>query len=129
MTAWRDRWRRTLSRESGTVFKDWGGRIPIALVYPNTYYVGMSSLGFQTLYALLNSHDGIVCERFFWEKRAREPLSLESQRPLSDFAAVAFSISYELDYFNVVAILKAAGLPLFAAERSDPGNTRDEHPR
>ncbi|MDY6916668.1 MAG: radical SAM protein [Chloroflexota bacterium] len=120
MTAWRDDWRGRLSRESGTVFKDWGGRIPIALVYPNTYHVGMSSLGFQTLYAILNAHDSIVCERFFWERRAGEPLSLESQRPLSDFAVLAFSISYELDYFNVVAILKAAGLPLLAADRSDP---------
>jgi len=110
--------RRRLAREQGTIFKDWGGRIPIALIYPNSYYVGMSNLGFQTIYGLLNSYDNIVCERFFSEEKTKEPLSLESQRPLGDFALVAFSISYELDYFNVVNTLKSSGIPLFATDRN-----------
>jgi radical SAM superfamily enzyme YgiQ (UPF0313 family) len=111
--------RRRLSREQGTVVKDWGGRLPIALVYPNSYYLGMSNLGIHALYKLLNSHDNVVAERAFWEEEdSRLPvLSLESQRPLSDFAIIAFSISYELDYFNVTRILKASGIPLYAAER------------
>jgi len=109
--------RRRLSREQGTIIKDWGGRIPIALVYPNSYYLGMSNLGVHALYSLLNSYDNVVCERAFWE--AEGPISLESQRPLSDFAAVVFSISYELDYFNVVSILKAGGIPLYAADRDE----------
>ena len=117
---WEDikRAKRRLAREQGAIFKDWGGRIPIALIYPNSYYVGMSNLGFQTIYGLLNSYDNIVCERFFSEEKTKEPLSLESQRPLGDFAVVAFSISYELDYFNVVEILKSSGIPLFAADRN-----------
>ncbi len=110
-----------LSREKGTIFKDWGGRIPIALIYPNSYYIGMSNLGIHAIYSLLNSYQNIVCERAFWDKKEKaEPittLSLESQRPLSDFAVLAFSISYELDYFNVVHILKASGIPLYAADR------------
>jgi len=113
--------RRRLSREQGTIIKDWGGRIPIALVYPNSYYIGMSNLGVHVLYSLLNSYNKVVCERAFWEvenRAHRSPaLCLESQRPLSDFAVVAFSISYELDYFNVVQILKASGIPLYAADR------------
>ena len=109
--------RRRLAKEQGTIFKDWGGRIPIALIYPNSYYLGMSNLGFQTIYRLLNSYNKIVCERFFWEEKAKQPLSLESQRPLLDFAVVAFSISYELDYFNVVNTLKSGGIPLFATDR------------
>jgi len=92
--------RRQLSREQGTVIKDWGGKIPIALIYPNSYYLGMSNLG-------------------FWEKGSRRILSVESQRPLSDFAVLAFTISYELDYFNVVSILKASGIPLYAADRDE----------
>jgi len=107
--------RRRLSREQGTIVKDWGGRTPIALVYPNSYYLGMSNLGVHALYSLLNSYDNIVCERVFWE--ADNPISLESQRPLADFAAALFSISYELDYFNVVSILKASGIPLYAQDR------------
>jgi radical SAM superfamily enzyme YgiQ (UPF0313 family) len=109
--------RRRLSREQGTVIKDWGGKIPIALVYANSYYLGMSNLGVHAVYSLLNGYDNIVCERVFWEGEG--PISLESQRPLADFAAVVFSISYELDYFNVVSILRASGLPLYAKERNE----------
>ncbi len=110
-----------LSREQGTIIKDWGGRIPVALIYPNSYYLGMSNLGLHAIYRLLNSYSQVVCERAFWEKDNRDKklpaLSLESQRPLSDFAILAFSISYELDYFNVVQILKASGIPMYAADR------------
>ncbi len=115
--------RQRLSREQGTIIKDWGGRLPIALIYPNSYYVGMSNLGIHTIYSLLNSYNGIVCERAFWERENRAqqipPLCLESQRPLSDFAVLAFSITYELDYFNVVSILNASGIPLYAADRDE----------
>ena len=115
--------RQRLSREQGTIIKDWGGRLPIALIYPNSYYVGMSNLGIHTIYSLLNSYNGIVCERAFWERENRAqqipPLCLESQRPLSDFAVLTFSITYELDYFNVVSILNASGIPLYAADRDE----------
>ncbi len=107
--------RRRLSREQGAIFKDWGGRIPIALIYPSSYRVGMSNLGVHAIYALLNSYPQIVCERFFYGQE----VSLESQRPLQDFAVLAFSVSYELDYFNVVQMLKTSGIPLFAAERDE----------
>ncbi|MFC2001814.1 radical SAM protein [Chloroflexota bacterium] len=112
-----------LSREEGTIIKDWGGRLPIALIYPNSYYLGMSNLGIHTIYGLLNSYGNVVCERAFWEKESRDkklpPLSIESRRPLSDFAVLAFSVSYELDYFNVVQILKASGIPLYATDRDE----------
>ncbi|MFC1998026.1 radical SAM protein [Chloroflexota bacterium] len=117
-----------LEHEQGTVIKDWGGRIPIALVYPNSYYVGMSNLGFQAIYGLLNSYEGVVCERAFasWQhSRKRDPnqningLSLETRHDLSDFAVLAFSISYELDYFNVVRILEACGIPPLAKDRDE----------
>ncbi len=111
--------RQQLSREQGTIIKDWGGRLPIALIYPNAYYIGMSNLGVHAIYSLLNSYSEVVCERAFWENTAQKPLSLESQRPLSDFAVLAFSISYELDYFNVVQILRASGIPLYSADRDE----------
>jgi radical SAM superfamily enzyme YgiQ (UPF0313 family) len=118
-TAWNGvtKARQWLSREQGTIIKDWGGRIPIALIYPNSYYIGMSNLGLHAVYKLLNSYRGVVCERAFREKE--HILSIESQRPLSDFAILAFSITYELDYFNVVQVLKASGIPLYAADRDE----------
>jgi len=115
--------RRRLSREQGAIIKDWGGRIPIGLIYPNSYYVGMSSLGIHVIYSRLNSYSNVVCERAFWERDNQiqkiPPLSLESQRPLTDFAVLAFSITYEVDYLNVIQVLKASGIPLYAAERDD----------
>src|ERR671932_879185 len=135
--------RKRLSREEGTLRKDWGGRVPIALCYPNSYAVGMCNLGFQSVYALFNSARDFVCERVFaepvlvgsrsagredWtgddryriERRLQalgEPLSVESQRPLSDFLLVAFSLSFELDYFNVGDLLRRANIAPLAAER------------
>ncbi len=107
-------------REDGAIVKDWGGRLPVALIYPNTYYLGMSNLGVHAVYKLLNTNLRIVCERVFYDPSSRKPpLAIESGRPLTDFAVLAFSISYELDYFNVVNILKASGIPLFAKDRDE----------
>ena len=101
--------------EQEVVVKDWGGRLPVAIVYPNSYYVGMSNLGVHTLYRLLNDYREIVAERIFYGDSPA--LSIESRRPLGHFAALAFSVSYELDYFNVVSMLRQNGFPLYAAER------------
>ncbi|MBI2847613.1 MAG: radical SAM protein [Chloroflexi bacterium] len=110
--------RQRLSREMGTIIKDWGGRLPVAIVYPNTYYIGMSNLGIQAIYSLLNSQSRVVCERVFWE-HSDSALSIESQHPLADFAVLAFSVSYELDYFNIAPILKDSGIPIYAADREE----------
>jgi radical SAM superfamily enzyme YgiQ (UPF0313 family) len=137
--------RKRLGREQGTIRKDWGGRVPIALCYPNSYAVGMCNLGFQSVYSLFNSARDFVCERVFAEpvligsrsagrgdwtgddryriesrlQAVGEPLSVESQRPLSDFNVVAFSLSFELDYFNVGDMLRRAGIAPLAADRTD----------
>ena len=117
--------RQRLSRERGYVMKDWGGRIPVAIVYPNSYYIGMSNLGLQTVYSLFNAYPDFVCERAFSDppgRGARQPapvVSMESQRPLGDFAVVAFTLSYEFDYFHMVQALKGAGIPLWAEQRDD----------
>ena len=107
-----------LSHEEGAIVKDWGGRLPVALIYPNTYYLGMSNLGIHAVYSLINSNLKTVCERVFLDTTSKNaPAAIESGRPLTDFAVLAFSISYELDYFNVINMLKATGIPLFSAER------------
>ena len=108
-------------KEEGAVVKEWGGRLPIALTFPNSYYVGMSSLAFQLLYRWLNEEPDIVCERIFWQKggaAAGQPLqSIESGRPADDFDIWAFTISWEMDYFNVIEMLRQAGVPPLAQER------------
>ena len=100
----------------------------MCLVYPNTYRVGMSSLGFQTVYHLLNSDPAVMCERCFvpdkedLEDLARaggELLSYESQSPVQTFDVIAFSVSYELDYVNVPRILRLAKLPVRTGERGE----------
>lgn len=103
-----------MTSEKGAVYKDHGGKLAIALIYPNTYWVGMSNLGLHTLYRALNRHPGIVCERFFTD----QPRSVESGRPLSDFPVIAFSVSYELDWINVVRVLMDNKIELTAARRT-----------
>ncbi len=103
--------------EKGTYLKKWKDKYPIALVYPNTYAVGMSSLGFQLVYALLNERSESVCERFFLPEVDEPLLSLESGRPLPDFPLIFFSVSFEHDYLNLVKILLLGGIEPFAKSR------------
>ena len=114
-----------LAKESGYIIK--GGQFKFALTYPNFYRVGMSNLGIHIIYQLLNSRAEISCERFFLpdEKIATEIertnsslLSVETQTPLNNFNVVAFSISFEQDYFNVVKILKLGKVPVKASDRT-----------
>ena len=124
---YRDRARETLARETGYVRKPHGGRLRVALAFPNTYYVGMSSLGYQTVYRLFNQIDEVVCERVFLppKQELRDQvasgaplLTLESQTPVGEFDVFAFSVSFEWDYTNVVSMLRLAKLAPRAADRS-----------
>jgi radical SAM superfamily enzyme YgiQ (UPF0313 family) len=123
----RERARDILSREVGYVRKPHGGRLRVALAFPNTYFVGMSSLGFQTIYRLFNELDDVVCERVFLppKQELQQQLSdgsplltLESQTPVSQFDVLAFSVSFEWDYTNVVSMLRLARLPVRASARN-----------
>ncbi len=130
MVSWRliQKAKHILEKERGTVQKPWGGKKSICLVYPNTYHVGMSNLGFQTVYQCLNSEDDIVCERTFLPDsedlreyiNTRTPLfSLESQKPLSDFDIIAFSISFENDFLNILTLLDLAHIPIESRLRQE----------
>src|SRR4026208_654739 len=93
-----------LAKEIGYVKKPHGNRLRVALAFPNTYWVGMSNLGFQTVYQLFNAHEDVVCERIFLPPKqqlkeqlaAKAPLmTLESQSLARDFDVIAFSVSFE----------------------------------
>lgn len=117
-----------LSKETGTIYKEHGGKVRVCLVYPNSYYLGMSNLGVHTLYRILNSLPNCVCERVFLPSvedaeeydNSKTPLiSLETQTPVKDFDVVAFSISFEDDYFNLPLIFDLAEIPLNKKDRDE----------
>jgi len=82
----------------------------LAIAYANTYAVGMSSLGFLRVYELVHDHPAWTAERFFTNGSGM-PLSVESERALGDFRAIAFSVSFEQDYVGLVRMLDRAGIP------------------
>ena len=114
-----------LAAEHGTLRKD--AALRVALCYPSPYHVGMSSLGFQTIYREINLHEGAAAERAFLpdddaavaaHRDARAPIvTYESQRHLADHDALAFSVSYELELTGLFEMLELSGIPLHAAER------------
>jgi radical SAM family uncharacterized protein len=116
--------------EWNAVQKSWDdATVRMALAYPDTYEVGMSNLGLQILYDTVNRRSAALCERVFapWPDmedvmRAQGiPLyALESQRPLSTFDVIGFSLPYELNLTNVLNMLDLAGLPVRAEERQEP---------
>ena len=130
MQDWEQRTRAkdVLAREVGYVKKPHGGRLRVALCFPNTYFVGMSNLGFQTVYTLFNDQPDVVCERVFLPPkqelaslagRGARLVTLESQTPVADFDVLAFSVSFEWDYTNVVTLLRLCGLPPRAEARNE----------
>jgi radical SAM superfamily enzyme YgiQ (UPF0313 family) len=120
--------KRLLADERGTLYKPHGDLLKFALAFPNSYRLGMSNLGFQLVYRLLNERDDTVCERTFLPDPADEAehrashtplLSWESQRPIGEFDVLGFSVSFEMDYLNVLKMLELAGLPLLAEDRDE----------
>jgi radical SAM superfamily enzyme YgiQ (UPF0313 family) len=104
--------------EIGTYRKKWKDRIPVALLYPNTYAVAVSNLGYQLVYTLLNEQEQVVCERFVYPAQGEPLRSLESSRPLSDFPLVLGSVSFEHDFPRLAAMLAAGGIPPLAQDRT-----------
>ncbi|PIV02441.1 MAG: radical SAM protein [Syntrophobacterales bacterium CG03_land_8_20_14_0_80_58_14] len=116
-----------LAGEEGWSRKVWGETLSVCLAYPNLYRTGMSNLGFQAVYALINRHPASLCERVFLPEPGDEALyadgapliSIESQRPLADFDIIAFSLSFENDYPQVLRILEMAGIPVETTARGE----------
>jgi radical SAM family uncharacterized protein len=100
--------------------------LTVALAFPDTYAIGMSHLGLQILYHMLNSRDDVAAERVFapWidmedelRKRGLPLYSLETFTPLCDFDVVGFSMQYELCYTNFLNMLELGGIPVRTGER------------
>ncbi|HJZ68461.1 MAG TPA: radical SAM protein [Blastocatellia bacterium] len=124
-----DRYNKLRDSERGLISnKPRGLGLDIALAYPNTYYIGMSNLGFQAVYQLFNSYRDITCERVFTpdadieqelERTGSTLLSLESETPISEFDVLAISVSFETDYLNIPKLLRLSKIPLKSEDRND----------
>jgi radical SAM family uncharacterized protein len=108
------------------VYKQAAG-VSLALAYPNTYHVGMSNLGMQRIYSLLNRRPDTVCERVFlpdaddmeiYRGAGAALVTLEGRRPVRDVDILAFSVSFEQDYLNVLEMLRLAGIRPLQRERT-----------
>lgn len=127
----KEKLQQVLAREQGTILYAPGARNGFALVYPNSYHVGMSNLGFQIIYQQINNRSDTACERVFLPDKKLEQeyvrtntplLTLETQRPLYEFGLIGVAMTFEMDYFNLLSILELGKVPLLAADRdeSDP---------
>lgn len=104
-----------LAAEKGGGRKPFGQGHTFGMIYPNSYYLGMSNLGHQLVWRVINDDPNWVCERLYCDF---DPLmSMENQQPPSAFDVLAFSVAFELDYLNVVDFIVRAGFPLEAQER------------
>lgn len=99
----------------------------VAIVYPNTYFVGMSNLGLHIIYEEINRHPSSVCERIFlpekkeldvYDKTKTPLMSVETQRPMHQFDVVAFDVTFEMDYFHIPLMLRYGRVPVMSEDRT-----------
>ena len=99
----------------------------VAIVYPNTYFVGMSNLGLHIIYEEINRHPASVCERIFlpekkeldtYDKTKTPLMSVETQRPMHQFDVVAFDVTFEMDYFHIPLMLRHGRVPVMCEDRT-----------
>src|SRR5690242_1869671 len=116
----RKRAQERMERERVLFQRHLGGDVSVCIIYPNTYPVAMANLGFQAIYRIFDTEPGIAADRAYlpdpeelqaMETRGERLLSFEQGRPLSDFDILAFSIAFETDYLNLLAMLDLAGVP------------------
>ncbi|MEN6622446.1 MAG: radical SAM protein [Smithella sp.] len=118
-----------LEQETGYIKKNWGTNYRVCLAYPHYYRTGMANLGFQTVYKIFNEQPSFLCERVFLPDSGDDAefvagqqedfVSIENQKPVTEFDILAFSLSFENDYPNILKMLEMAGVPLIAQERSE----------
>lgn len=102
--------------------------VRFAFAFPDTYEIGMSYMGLQILYNILNMQDYVYCERVFapardMEKLMREeniPLfSIETKTPIKEFDILGFTLQYEMSYTNILNMMDLAGIPMMSNDRDD----------
>ncbi|MBQ9828315.1 MAG: B12-binding domain-containing radical SAM protein, partial [Lachnospiraceae bacterium] len=120
---------RYLGNEINTVHKEEGSyQIHFAMCFPDVYEIGMSHLGIQIIYDMLNKREDTFCERVFspWvdlipvmKERGIRLFGLESQKPVKNFDFLGITLQYEMCYSNILGILDLSGIPIYSADRTD----------
>lgn len=102
--------------------------VRFGFAFPDTYEIGMSYMGMQILYNILNRNEKIYCERIFapaedmealMREEGRKLFTLETFTPVDELDIVGFTLQYELSYTNVLNILDLSGMPLHSADRGE----------
>jgi len=116
-----------IAREKVLYRRSHGGDVSVCVIYPNAYRLGMANLGFQAVFHIFESDSRVAADRAFlpdpderehFRSGGERLVSFERGRPLSDFDILAFSISFETDYLNVLSVLKMAGIPARRRDRA-----------
>jgi len=124
----KEKLQKILAAEQGAQVFAPGSRQGFALIYPNTYHVGMSNLGIHIIYQKINERGDTACERLFMPDKKTEQeylrtntplMTIETQRPLYEFPLIGFAVSFEMDYFHIIKILEMGKVPIRASERTD----------
>ncbi len=110
---------RKKSSEKPILLNNFKKKYKVLLVYPNSYFIGMSNLGFHTIYKIINSHELFCCERCFIPEYNLKPLSFETQNFPEFFDIIIFSVSFEIDFINVIKFLQLSGIPLLKKDRKN----------
>lgn len=110
--------------EIGAIQKD--APEAVALLYPSPYRVGMSSLGYQTIYRSINACEGRAAHRAFlpddlnaWQQTRVPLVTYETLRPVSDYRVIAVSVAYETELAGLIQCLELAGIPPLAEDRGE----------
>ena len=120
---------RYIGGEVNSVIKDTdSAAVRFGFAFPDTYEIGMSYMGMQILYNILNKNDEIYCERIFapapdmekiMREQGRELFTLETLTPVKELDMLGFTLQYELSYTNILNILELGNIPLLREERDD----------
>ena len=119
--------KKTLENETPVIKCKSGGALSAVIIYPNSYFTGMSNLGFHAVFTLLNKNLKISCERAFYPekqyidffKKEKNLRSLETQKPLQDFDLILFSVSFESDLIRAISMLQMSAIPIFSKDRHE----------
>lgn len=120
---------RYIGKEKNSIVKNFDNtKVRFAFCFPDVYEVGMSHLGMQILYFMINQEDNMLCERVFapWvdmEEQMRlegiKLFSLENKRPLNEFDIVGFTLQYEMSYTNILNMMDLGGITLLSKDRKE----------
>lgn len=120
---------RYIGHETGSIKKDPDSvDVKFGFAFPDTYEIGMSYMGLQILYNILNKEDNIACERVFspapdmeslMRENGMELFTLENKLPLKELDILGFTLQYEMSYTNILNIMDLGNIPLLSSERGE----------